>query len=290
MEKMNDLRDLLKHEIYDLHSAEEQIIKALPAMIEKANNAQLKSDLEQHLQVTKKHLHRLEQIQNLFIEVQEASATEKKGLLARLFKRNHVCKGMKGLIEEGEKIMAEEMSPEVLDAAIIASAQKIEHYEICGYGTAKAFAIELNLDDVSRLLEQTLNEEYEADDLLTALAVGRLNQKAEIMGGKKSASPGAKDISANRSSSSRELPRARTRTKEMEPELVSEPRNTSHKKQGRSKSSAPEGEAERIDSPRVTSSSEGVIANNKNSKSAKSSSSRKATNGRTSASKTKRSR
>jgi ferritin-like metal-binding protein YciE len=290
MEKMNDLRDLLKHEIYDLHSAEEQIIKALPAMIEKANNAQLKSDLEQHLQITKKHLHRLEQIQNLFIEVQEASATEKKGLLARLFKRNHVCKGMKGLVEEGEKIMAEEMSPEVLDAAIIASAQKIEHYEICGYGTAKAFAIELNLDDVSRLLEQTLNEEYEADDLLTALAVGRLNQKAEIMGGKKSASPGAKDISANRSSSSRELPRARTRTKEMELELVSEPRSSSHKKQGRSKSNAPEGEAERIDNPRVTSSSEGVITNNKNSKSAKSSSSRKATNGRTSASKTKRSR
>ena len=151
MEKMSDLRDLLKHEIYDLYSAEEQIIKALPAMIEKANNWQLKKALQQHLQVTQKQLVRLDQVQGLLEDRPEAQVNEKKGLLARLFKRNHVCKGMQGLIEEGEKVMTEEMSPEVLDAAIIASAQKIEHYEICGYGTARAFARELTLTEVTQL-------------------------------------------------------------------------------------------------------------------------------------------
>jgi ferritin-like metal-binding protein YciE len=179
MEKMSDLRDLLKHEIYDLQSAEEQIIKALPAMIEKANNGQLKTSLQRHLEITQKQLLRLDQVQGFLKDRSETQVNEKKGLLARLFKRNHLCKGMQGLIEEGEKIMAEEMSPEVLDAAIIASAQKIEHYEICGYGTARAFAKELNLMGVTQLLEETLNEEYEADDTLTELAVGRLNQKAE---------------------------------------------------------------------------------------------------------------
>src|SRR5215213_3670931 len=86
---------------------------------------------------------------------------------------------MEGIIREGEKILGEPMEPQVVDAAIIACAQKIEHYEICGYGTARAYARELNLGDVAELLEQTLNEEYEADDLLTDLAVGRLNEKAQ---------------------------------------------------------------------------------------------------------------
>ena len=190
MEKMHDLKDLLKHEILDLVSAEEQIIAALPAMIQKAGNPTLKEALSKHLQVTEQQRARLDRVQQLMSEG-EAPAAEnengepekKRGFIAGLFRRNkdekQVCLGTKGLIEEGEKVMGENMEPEVMDAAIIGCAQKIEHYEICGYGTAKAYARELNLPEVERLLEQTLNEEYEADDQLTALAVGRLNKKAE---------------------------------------------------------------------------------------------------------------
>jgi hypothetical protein len=86
---------------------------------------------------------------------------------------------MQGLIEEGNKLMREDMHPDVLDAVIVASAQKIEHYEICGYGTLRTFARELKLQQVTQLLEQTLNEEYSADDLLTQLAVTRVNREAE---------------------------------------------------------------------------------------------------------------
>ena len=177
MEKMNDLRDLLKHEIMDLHSAEEQIIKALPAMIKKAKNAELKQSLQQHLKVTEAQLTRLQKVQKMLESGQ--GNTEDSGLLTRLFKRSYTCRGMQGIIDEGEKIMAEDMSPEVMDAAIIAASQKIEHYEICGYGTARAFAEELGLTEIATLLEQTLDEEYEADDRLTTLAVNRLNQQAE---------------------------------------------------------------------------------------------------------------
>jgi len=182
MEKMNDLRDLLKHEVMDLHSAEEQIIKALPAMIKKAKNAELKQSLQQHLKVTEAQLTRLQKVQKL-LQNSTANSDEESGLLSRLFKRSYTCRGMQGIIDEGEKIMAEDMSPEVLDAAIIAASQKIEHYEICGYGTARAFAEELGLTEVATLLQQTLDEEYEADDKLTELAVNRLNQKAERKGG-----------------------------------------------------------------------------------------------------------
>src|SRR5215213_7270553 len=86
---------------------------------------------------------------------------------------------MEGIIREGKKVLDEPMEPKVVDAAVVACAQKIEHYEICGYGTARAYARELNLREVADLLEQTLNEEYEADDRLTELAVGRLNEEAE---------------------------------------------------------------------------------------------------------------
>ena len=289
MEKMSDLRDLLKHEIYDLYSAEEQIIKALPAMIEKANNAQLKTTLKQHFQVTQNHLARLGEVQGFLDDRSESLANEKKGLLARLFKRHHVCKGMQGLIEEGEKIMAEEMSPEVLDAAIIAAAQKIEHYEICGYGTARAFARELNLMGVTELLEQTLNEEYEADDLLTELAVGRLNQKAETASGKTgSALPSETFSEGNIASGSRAAIQERSTTKEREPEMASEQTSTPLiKKQNPAKNKAPRGEAERTESVREISTVRRTTTNNNNSKKAKSSGGRKATDGRTT--KTKRS-
>ncbi len=181
MEKLNDLHDLLKHNIQDLYSAEEQILQALPSMIDKAQNPELKQALTQHLGITEHQRDRLDLIQSKINaeETESVSAEEKKGLLARLFKRSHVCKGMRGLIEEGEKVIAEDMNVEVRDAAIIACAQKIEHYEICGYGTARAYAQELGLAEVEALLQQTLDEEYQADDKLTYLAVGRLNEKAE---------------------------------------------------------------------------------------------------------------
>ncbi|HYE55130.1 MAG TPA: DUF892 family protein [Chitinophagaceae bacterium] len=185
MEKMINLRHLLMHEVQDLYSAEEQIIEALPAMIDKAGNTQLKKTLKEHLAVTEKQLTRLDEVKQLLTQGQEEGGQEnqgkeKKGWLANLFGNgNHKCLGVEGLVKEGEKVMAEDMTPEVLDAAIIASCQKIEHYEICGYGTARAYARELNLGEVAELLEETLNEEYEADDLLTDLAVGKLNEKAE---------------------------------------------------------------------------------------------------------------
>lgn len=182
MEKMQDLKDLFTHEVEDLLSAEKQIIEALPTMIEKAKNQQLKTALQQHLAVTEKQKQRIEEIIETLKESKEGKEgnEEKTGLLSRLFSGGEkMCKGMQGLIKEGEKIMSADMNPQVLDAAIIACAQKIEHYEICGYGTVKAYAQELNLPEISQKLEQTLNEEYEADDLLTSLATGGLNQKAE---------------------------------------------------------------------------------------------------------------
>jgi ferritin-like metal-binding protein YciE len=186
MEKMKDLKDLLIHEIQDLYSAEEQIIEALPSMIEKAKDGKLVKALRDHLKVTKEQKARLDEVKQLLnAETEEESQEDsKKGFFGGFFGGQsggkQVCLGMQGLIEEGQKVMGEDMSPKVLDAAIIASAQKIEHYEICGYGTARAYARELNLGQVAERLEETLDEEYEADDLLTDLAVGGLNEEAEI--------------------------------------------------------------------------------------------------------------
>ncbi len=199
MEKITDLKELLKHEIIDLYSAEQQIIEALPIMIEKAGNEDLKNTLQRHLEITEDQKTRLEEIQQMMTQAEEEvtgdeqSAEEdgeqkagsdgsRKGFFSRLFggKNDEKCKGMEGLINEGNKMMNEDLSPEVADAAIIASAQKIEHYEISGYGTARAYARELKLDDIAGKLEQTLNEEYEADRLLTELAVGDINLEAEF--------------------------------------------------------------------------------------------------------------
>lgn len=178
MEPMINLTDLLKHEILDLYSAEEQIIEALPGMIDKAKNPELKKALREHLKVTQEQKRRLDKVKESLGEKTEQG--EKKGFFSRLFGGGgEKCKGMEGLITEGQKIMKADITDEALDAAIIASAQKIEHYEICGYGTARAFARELNLPVAEQLLTQTLNEEYTADDLLTALAVGKLNTVAE---------------------------------------------------------------------------------------------------------------
>lgn len=183
---MINLNDLLKHEILDLYSAEEQIIDALPAMIEKAKNPKLKKALQEHLKITEDQKSRLDKVKQTFGEG-DGQNGENKGFFSRLFGSGsgggEKCRGMEGLITEGEKIMKADITDEALDAAIIANAQKIEHYEICGYGTARAFARELKLAEVEHLLTQTLNEEYAADDRLTSLAVGKLNIEAEQVSG-----------------------------------------------------------------------------------------------------------
>jgi ferritin-like metal-binding protein YciE len=109
----------------------------------------------------------------------EDSVENYTGILSNLFGGGDKCKGMEGLIDEGQKVMAENLSPEVLDAAIIAGSQKIEHYEIACYGTARTYAQQLGLTQVAQLLQQTLDEESKADELLTQLAVSSVNLQAE---------------------------------------------------------------------------------------------------------------
>lgn len=174
---MNDLNDLLKHEIMDLISAEDQIIASMPDMIEKSTDPDLKKALKEHLRVTEQQRKRLDQVQKLLGEEPEGKDT---GLFSRLFKSRHTCKGMEGIISEGTKIMNEDMDPEVMDAAILASCQKIEHYEICGYGTARSYSIQLGHNQVAKILSQTLDEEYAADFLLTELAERKINLEAEF--------------------------------------------------------------------------------------------------------------
>lgn len=181
MDNIINLRDLLNHEILDLHSAEKQIIDGLPGMIDKATNSELKMALSEHLEVTKNHKERLEKIKGLLKNSETRPEAKDDNFFSRLFggSGEQKCKGTEGLIKEGEKMLSMDMSSEVRDAAIIAGAQKIEHYEIAGYGTALAYARQLGLTEISNLLEQTLNEEYEADDSLTELAIGKVNVDAE---------------------------------------------------------------------------------------------------------------
>lgn len=183
MANMNDLKDLLKHDIDDIYSAEEQILEALPAMISKSQNELLKKALEDHLKVTEEQKNRLDRVKNLLMEGEEQNKSN-KGFLSGLFSGTHKCKAMAGIIDEGQKVMSEDMDAEVMDAAIIGCAQKVEHYEITSYGTARAYADELGLNEVASLLETTLDEEYDADDRLTELAVGTINKKAESGSGK----------------------------------------------------------------------------------------------------------
>lgn len=178
MEKMNDLKALLRHCVQELYSVEEQIIEAMPAMIAKAENPSLKNALEQHLRVTENQRERIDQVRQM-LGADEESVSKYTGILSNLFGAGTKCKGMEGLIDEGQKIMSENLSSEVMDAAIIAGSQKIEHYEIAAYGTARTYAQQLGLTQVAQLLQQTLDEEYRADEMLTSLAVSDVNQEAQ---------------------------------------------------------------------------------------------------------------
>jgi ferritin-like metal-binding protein YciE len=155
---LDSLQDVLAEQIGDLRSAEEQLIEALPKVASAAHSDELRAAFQNHLEETRGHLQRL---QELIPTLGTPVPTE-------------TCEGMKGLIKEGDEIVQMQGDPTAKDAALIAAAQRIEHYEIAAYGTAKTLADVLGLDDAKELLDQTLDEEANADKLLTKIATGGL--------------------------------------------------------------------------------------------------------------------
>jgi ferritin-like metal-binding protein YciE len=160
--KLKTLKDLYIHEIKDLYSAEKQLIRALPKMAKAATNEELAAGFREHLEQTKKHVERLEKI------------LSDNGQNTRGAK----CKGMEGLIAEGSEMIQEEADDEVRDAGLIACAQKVEHYEIAGYGTARTYAELLGDQEPAKVLQTTLNEEAQTDSKLTSLATSSINVAA----------------------------------------------------------------------------------------------------------------
>jgi ferritin-like metal-binding protein YciE len=161
-QETNPLQELLVDELKDIYNAENQIIKALPKMAKAANSPELKRAFERHLEETKRQVERLDQIG----EALDVRMSGKK------------CKGMEGLIEEGKEIMSEDLEEDALDAGLIGAAQKVEHYEIAAYGTARAHANMLGLNKIAKLLQQTLDEEGATDKKLTQLAESIINVEA----------------------------------------------------------------------------------------------------------------
>ena len=162
--EMESLKELYVDELKDLYSAEKQLLKALPKMAKNATNAELQQAFTKHLEETEGHVERLEQI----FEMLGERAGGKK------------CKGMEGLIEEAKELLEEDAAEEVLDAGLISKAQHVEHYEMAGYGTVRTYAQQLGLDDQAELLQQTLDEEGNANDLLTQIAESSVNLDAEL--------------------------------------------------------------------------------------------------------------
>jgi manganese catalase len=162
---MELLQELLTEELKDLLSAENQLVKALPKMAKAAKDADLKKAFQDHLEQTKGHVERLKQI---FEELEEKP-------------RAKTCKGMAGLIEEGSEVISEgkEKEESQADIALISAAQRVEHYEIAAYGTARAIAEQMGRQDIVKLLSQTLSEEEEADQLLTQCAQPLLEQAGQ---------------------------------------------------------------------------------------------------------------
>jgi ferritin-like metal-binding protein YciE len=160
--ELETLKDLYTHELKDLYSAENQIIKALPKMAEAATNEELSAGFRQHLEQTKKHAQRLEQI------------LESHGETTRGPK----CKGMEGVIAEGDEMIREDAEDEVKDAGLIAAAQRVEHYEMAGYGCARTYAELLGDTKGAKLLQQTLDEEKATDEKLSDLAKSTINVEA----------------------------------------------------------------------------------------------------------------
>jgi ferritin-like metal-binding protein YciE len=148
------LRELYIDELKDIYNAESQLVKALPKMAKAATSQELRQGFEEHLEQTKGHVQRLEQI---FQKLEESPKGKK-------------CKGMEGLVEEGSEVMGEDFEGSLMDAALIGAAQRVEHYEIAAYGTVCAFAEELGEGEHAALLKETLEEEKETDEKLTKLS------------------------------------------------------------------------------------------------------------------------
>ena len=161
---MTNLRDLYVDQLRDLYSAEQQILVALPKMISAASDGELRQKLEKHQVETRRQVDRLMEI------FEELGATAS----------GHHCRGMEGLLLEGDEVLQRRGSipPEVMDAALICTTQRVEHYEIAGYGCVRTFAEILGLDNQAKLLQKTLDEEGHADHLLTDIAEGHVNREA----------------------------------------------------------------------------------------------------------------
>ncbi len=162
MAKIRTFEDLFVDELKDLYNAEQQLTRALPKMAKAASTPELKKAFESHLEETKQQVQRLEQV---FEEI----GTPAKG---------KTCQAMKGLIEEGSELLGEGMENEVLDAGLIGAAQRVEHYEIAAYGTARTMAEALGHKKAVKLLDQTLKEEKAADEKLTRIAESVVNVRA----------------------------------------------------------------------------------------------------------------
>jgi ferritin-like metal-binding protein YciE len=160
--KLDTLQKLYTDELRDLYNAENQLLKALPKMAKAASSEELKEAFEKHLEQTKGHVERLEQV---FEELGEKP-------------KGKTCRAMKGLIEEGSEILGEDGEESVLDAGIIVAAQKVEHYEIAGYGSVRTFAHLLGKDKSAELLQTTLDEESETNEILNKLAESVVNPEA----------------------------------------------------------------------------------------------------------------
>jgi len=159
---LNSFDDLFLEQLEDLYDAEQRLVTALPKMASAAHSSSLKSAFQDHLRETQQQVSRLEQIFSLL------------GKSAR----SKTCEAMKGLVAEGSEVISASGDPDVKDAALIAAAQRVEHYEIAGYGTLRTFAQRLGRHDIAQLLQQTLDEEAAADKKLTALAERSINPKA----------------------------------------------------------------------------------------------------------------
>ncbi|MGA3170381.1 MAG: ferritin-like domain-containing protein [Chthoniobacteraceae bacterium] len=160
--QLQTLQDLYTQELKDLYSAEKQIVKALPKMVKAASNAQLKAGFQQHLVQTKEHAARLERLLSAHGEST----------------RGPKCKGMEGVLKEGDEMIEEEANDEVRDAGLIAAGQRVEHYEIAGYGCARTYAEVLGDKRGAKVLQQTLDEEAATDKKLTTLAKSTINVAA----------------------------------------------------------------------------------------------------------------
>jgi ferritin-like metal-binding protein YciE len=162
MDKLNTLADLFEHELKDLYSAEQQILQALPKMARAAEHQELRQAFEEHEQVTRDQVRRLDMIaDDLGLDL-----------------KGHKCKGIEGIIKEGEEMVQAKGDSDVRDAGLIGAAQRVEHYEIAGYGTARTFARRLGHDRAAELLQQTLDEEGTTDQRLTRIAESMVNPDA----------------------------------------------------------------------------------------------------------------